>query len=102
MQPHDTMRTDDIAPRVVEVPPRAKRIRYLSLSAIGFAIIVFSYSAVAELLRAIQQFHAPNSGSTWVFHAFFVLIWLGFLIYCLLDFIAKVRTSKPSSGAARQ
>ena len=94
------MRTDEVAPRVIEAEPKPKLFRTLSLIGTGFGVIFFFW----QFLDVVQRTRAEKNVGTWswIYHAGIALIWLGYSIYCVFRFIAKVHEVNPSSRAMGQ
>ena len=93
------MRTEEIAPRVVEAEEKSGLKRIPSMFVTAFSFAFFTLLAVLQAQVAIQRFHA-HTGSTrwWLIRGVVALCYLASSIYLIFRFIAEVREGKPSSG----
>lgn len=96
------MRTDNIVPRVVEVEPKRKQRKNLSVRSIAFSAIGFSFVAGMTVQQGIQRFLRGNSDYEWVSNLLMGLAYLVFSISWVLRLSSKPRVATSSSASTSQ
>jgi hypothetical protein len=93
------MRTDNIAPRVVEVEPKSKQSKNLSLRSIAFLAVGFSFVAGMTVQQGIQRFLRGNSNYEWVSNLLLGLAYLVFSVSWVVRLSSKPRVPTSSSAS---
>ena len=96
------MRTDDIAPRVVEVEPKSKQSKNLSVRSIAFLAIGFSFVAGMTVQQGIQRFLRGNSDYEWVSNFLLGLAYFVFSISWVVRLSSKSRVATRASASTSQ